>query len=61
MKYIVNIITNSGKSKIEIVEANNVKSAEGKINKKNPECEVLRISNDRHKLDYYSVMKKRGL
>ena len=61
MKYIVNIITNSGKSKMEIVEANNVKSAEEKINEKNPGCEVLIISNDRHKLDYYSAMKKREL
>lgn len=61
MKYIVNIITNSGKSKVEIVEANDVKSAEGKINKNNPGCEVLRISNDSHKLDYYSVMKKSEL
>jgi hypothetical protein len=59
MKYIANIITNSGKSKVEIVEAIDVKLAEEKIKKKNPDCEVYRISSDRHKLDYYSVMKKR--
>jgi len=58
MKYIVNIITNSGKSKIKIVEAINVKSAEEKIKKKNAGCEVLMISSDVRKLDYYSSVKK---
>ena len=44
---------------VQIVEAIDVKLAEEKIKKKNPDCEVYRISSDRHKLDYYSVMKKR--
>ena len=61
MKYIVNIITNSGKSKMEIVEANNVKSAEEKINEKNPGWEVLRRASDSHSLRYYSAMKKNKL
>ena len=61
MKYIVNIITNSGKSKMEVVEADNVKSAEEKIDKKNPGCEVLRIASDSHSLRYYSAMKKNKL
>ena len=59
MKYIANIIINSGKSKMKIVEANNVKLAEEKIKKNHPGCEVLMISSDRHKLDYYSSMKNR--
>tara|TARA_R100000908_G_C3734380_1_gene132749 strand:- start:505 stop:681 length:177 start_codon:yes stop_codon:yes gene_type:complete len=58
MKYVVYMTDSRGKNKVKVVEAYDVKEAEGKAKTKYPSHTVGRISNNQTEIDMYSQLKK---
>jgi hypothetical protein len=58
MRFIVNMVDDSGKSKFKIVYALDVKEAERRATDKYPSCKIGRITKDEGNIEYYSRMKQ---
>ena len=58
MMYVVSMVGTHGRTKIKIMEADNIHSATKMAQENYPSYEITRVSNNTHDIDYYYAMKK---
>ena len=56
--YVISMVGSQGRTKIKIMEADDIKSVTAMAQESYPSYEITRVSNQTHDIDYYYAMKK---